>query len=165
MQEPIEEFFLNPGELIFSKWPVIIKTVLGSCIAVCVYDKVNQFGGMCHYLLPHAHENSHSTKYGDVAIKVLLQKFMQAGSKREYLEASVIGGAFIIFDDREVFFIGDNNAEVAMDMLRNYKIRVKIVNTGGEKGKKVLFNTLTNQILVQNLESMHLEDLYQDKKT
>lgn len=139
MNEKLDEFFLNPGELIFSQRPVVIKTVLGSCVAVCMYDKINRFGGMCHFLLPDSVDKSQSTKYGNVAVKVLLGKFLKAGSKKEYLETSVIGGALIIFDEREIFFIGDRNADMAIQVLKENGIRIKSVNTGGEKGKKVFF--------------------------
>jgi len=47
----LPEYFLNPGELIFSKKPVVVKTVLGSCVAVCIHDKNLNYGGICHYLL------------------------------------------------------------------------------------------------------------------
>lgn len=156
------EYFLNPGELIFSKKPVVVKTVLGSCVAVTLFDKVNRWGGMCHYLLPVSPSDEHnSTKYGNVAIKMLLNKFVKRNnSKKEDLIASIIGGAFIIFDEREIFFIGDRNVEIATEILRKEKIFVKQMHTGGENGKKVYFNTATNLLKVEPLKHITLEDLY-----
>jgi chemotaxis protein CheD len=162
--ENVNEYFLNPGELIFSKKPLVVKTVLGSCVAVVLYDKVNKWGGMCHYLLPVAPSEEHrSTKYGDVAIYTLLHKFLKNNSKKEDLIASIIGGAFIIFDEREIFFIGDRNIEVATEILRKEKIFIKQMHTGGEHGKKVYFNTATNLLKVELLEHITLEDLYNPK--
>ena len=102
---PLEEVFLNPGELVFSKKPVVLKTVLGSCVAVCLHDTEHHWGAMCHYLLPTAPSDLHrSTKYGDIAIKVLLHRFLvKHKSRREKLVATIIGGAFIVFDEREIF--------------------------------------------------------------
>ncbi|HOV62261.1 MAG TPA: chemotaxis protein CheD [Spirochaetia bacterium] len=161
-QGGINEYFLNPGELIFSKKPVVVKTVLGSCVAVCIYDKVNRWGGICHYLLPQAPSNEHrSTKYGNIAIYTLLHRFLKKySSKREDLAAAVIGGAFIIFDEREFFFIGDRNIEIAVSILRKEKIQIRSMHTGGEHGRKVLFNTATNKLLVTSLELISVEDLY-----
>ena len=158
----LPEYFLNPGELIFSKKPAIIKTVLGSCVAVIMYDKVNKYGGMCHYLLPQApSDEQSSTKYGDVAIYTMLYKFIkQNGSRREDLVASICGGAFIIFDEREIFFIGDKNVDIATTILRKEKILIKQMYTGGDHGKRVYFNTQTNKIIVQTLEKITIEDLY-----
>jgi chemotaxis protein CheD len=78
IENKANEYFLNPGELIFSKKPIVVKTVLGSCVAVCIYDKVNRWGGICHYLLPVApSDEQRSTKFGDVAIKTLLHRFLK----------------------------------------------------------------------------------------
>ncbi len=159
------EYFLNPGELIFSKKPIVVKTVLGSCVAVTLYDKKNKWGGMCHYLLPVSPSDEHnSTKYGNVAIYTLLKKFIKANnSNKEDLIATIIGGAFIIFDEREIFFIGDRNTEIATEILRKEKIFIKQMHTGGENGKKVHFNTATNMLKVEVLEHIKLEDLYNPK--
>jgi chemotaxis protein CheD len=154
------EYFLNPGELIFSKKPIVIKTVLGSCVAVCLHDKANKFGGMCHYLLPEANGNEVSTKYGNIAIQTLINKFLNAGSDPKNMEAFIIGGAFIIFSEREIFFIGDRNADIAAQILKKHQIAIRSVNTGGEHGKKVVLNSYTNQCVVQSLEHIEIEDLY-----
>jgi len=157
----LPEFFLNPGELIFSKKPVVVKTVLGSCVAVCIHDKNLNYGGICHYLLPKKPGNIlKSTKYGDVAIYTLLYKFEQNNSKIEDLIATVIGGAFVVFDEREIFFIGDRNVEVAVEILRKEKIQIKQMHTGGDHGRRVIFNTATNQLIVEYLTNITVEDLY-----
>ncbi|MEJ5361833.1 MAG: chemotaxis protein CheD [Spirochaetota bacterium] len=160
--EGLQEYFLNPGELIFSKKPIVIKTVLGSCVAVTIYDKVKRIGGMCHYLLPQApSDETSSTKYGNVAINVLLYKLLKENkSKRDDLVASICGGAFIIFDEREIFFIGDKNVDIATTILRKEKILIKQMYTGGDHGKRVYFNTQTNKIIVQTLEKITIDDLY-----
>ncbi len=156
----LKEYYLNPGELIFSKKPVIIKTVLGSCVAVCIYDKLNGYGGMCHFLLPESMENGLTTKYGNIAIKLLINKFLKAGSEKKFLEASIVGGAFIIFGEKEIFFIGDRNIEVATNIINRNKIHIKSADTGGERGKRVVFNTLTNQLIVREFQQKNLDDLY-----
>jgi chemotaxis protein CheD len=159
---PLEEVFLNPGDLVFSKKPVVLKTVLGSCVAVCLHDTEHHWGAMCHYLLPTAPSDLHrSTKYGDIAIKVLLHRFLvKHESRREKLVATIIGGAFIVFDEREIFFIGDRNIEVAQNILRKEGIRILAMHTGGEAGRRVVFNTATNKLIVSSLEHINLEDLY-----
>lgn len=158
------EYFLNPGELIFSKEPIVIKTVLGSCVGVTLFDKVNRWGGMCHYLLPIAPPNIRSTKYGDIAIKFLIKKFLDEGSDIKNLEAIITGGAFIIFSAREIFFVGDRNVEIAENILRDKKIYVKYRNTGGENGRKVIFSTEYNLINVEVIKEIRVEDLYREGK-
>lgn len=159
-----KEYFLNPGELIFSRNEIVIKTVLGSCVAVTLHDKENKFGGMVHYLLPEAPQNSESTKYGNVAVQTLIRKFLASGSTVQNLEASIIGGAFIIFDEKEIFFIGDRNADIASQILKKTGIKIKSINTGGEHGKKVIFNTGRNQSIIQSLDKLNIDDLYNPEK-
>jgi len=160
----IQQYFLNPGELVFSKKEIIIKTVLGSCVAVVMHDLKNKTGGMCHYLLPEADNQAASTKFGNIAVQTLINKFLNSNSSIDSLEASIIGGAFIIFDEKEIFFIGDQNIEVATKILKRNKIRIKSVNTGGEHGKKVVYNTFSNKLLVSGLELEHIDDLYNESK-
>jgi len=160
----IEEYFLNPGELIFSRKPIVVKTVLGSCVAVCMHDKKLKYGGMCHYLLPVSpSEMYNSTKYGNIAIYTLISKFIKNGSNKGDLVATIAGGAFIIFDEREIFFIGDKNIDVALEILKKEDIKIKQMYTGGDHGKRVIYNTATNKIIVENLENIKLEDLYNPK--
>lgn len=159
----LTEYFLNPGELIFTKKPVIIKTVLGSCVAVVIYDRVNRFGGMCHYLLPESTDQNRSTKYGDVAIPTLINKFYLAGSEKKNLDVSILGGAFVIFDHREVFFIGDRNIEIANRIINGNQLQIKLAQVGGESGRRVRFNTKNNELKVGLLSDIHLDDLFRQK--
>lgn len=158
------EYFLNPGELIFSKTEIVVKTILGSCVAVCLHDKKSKYGGICHFLLPESEHEAASTKYGNVAVTTLIRKFIKAGCSTDSMEASIIGGAFIIFSEKEIFFIGDRNAEVAQQILKAHKIKIKSINTGGEHGKRLIFNTYTNTLIAQSLELTSIDDLYNPKK-
>ncbi len=162
MHENLTEYFINPGQLIFSKKPIIASTVLGSCVSVCIHDSLNKWGGMCHYLLPEAPtDEKKSTRYGTTAIYTLLHKFIKEnGSRRENLSASIIGGAFIVYDEREFFFIGDKNIDLAFDILKKERIRIYMTNTGGEYGRKVYFSTASNNLFVKDFAHITIDDLY-----
>lgn len=158
-----KQYFINPGELIFSKKPINIKTVLGSCVAVVMYDKIKKYCGMVHFLLPECPSKSVSTKFGDVAVSTLINKFLNAGSIRPNLQAHIVGGAFIIFDEAEIFFIGDRNIEIAQKILKSNEIRVMSSNTGGERGRRVVFIATENNLQVSIIEKMQIDDLYDEK--
>lgn len=160
--EVLHDFFINPGQLIFSKKPIIASTILGSCVSVCIHDSVNRWGGMCHYLLPEAPgDESNSTRYGDTAIYTLLGKFLKENnSQRHMLYASIIGGAFIVYDEREFFFIGDKNIELALNILKKERIRIFMTNTGGEFGRKVSFATSRNYFFIKDFARITIDDLY-----
>ena len=153
------DFFLNPGELVFTKEPYKIKTILGSCVSVTIYDRVKQYGGMCHYLLPESHVNKASTKYGNIAIPLLLKRFHENHSKKHDLEANIIGGSLILENQNEIFFIGDRNIAVAKEMLNKYKIFIKGEETGGNKGRTMVFNTNTGNVTIKKHGNFKLFDI------
>ena len=69
-------------------------TILGSCVAACIYDPVAGIGGMNHYLLPHARaSDGRNTRYGDDALPRLLEQLCRAGALQHRLRAKLYGGA------------------------------------------------------------------------
>lgn len=152
-------FFLNPGELVFTTEPYKIKTILGSCISVTIFDRVKQYGGMCHYLLPDSYDNSVSTKYGSVAIPLLIKKFYDKDCKKGDLEATIIGGSLILENQNEIFFIGDRNIAIAKEILEKNRIFVTSEDTGGNKGRTIIFNTKTGSVGVKKHGGFNLFDI------
>ncbi len=89
--------FLYPGTLFASKNSYQIITILGSCVAVCLWDSVQEIGGMNHFLLPLW--NGHglaSPKYGNIAMEKLIDKMISIGSKKRNLQAKVFGGSNVL---------------------------------------------------------------------
>lgn len=158
----IEEYFINPGELLISEKPIIVRTVLGSCVSVCLFDNKKKLGAMCHYLLPVCPNKAlNSTKYGDIAISLMVKRLIHKyHCKIENLKAYLIGGAFVIFDQKQIFFVGERNVDIAKKMLDKYKIKVVYSDILGEKGRRVVFNTSTGEIKVSIIENISLENLY-----
>src|SRR5438270_854984 len=135
--------YLLPGELKVSKEPAQITTILGSCVAVCLWDAHIQIGGMNHFLLPAWREGEGpSTRFGDVATRNLLQKLLELGCQRRHLIAKLFGGAALFrSQDRYVASLGSKNVEAARTMMKNAGIPVIAQDTGGTHGRKVVFNT------------------------
>ena len=72
--------FIHVGEIFVGAKPTEISTVLGSCISVCLYDKVEQVGGMNHYLVPLWNENGlQSPKFGNISIPRLIESMLNVG--------------------------------------------------------------------------------------
>ncbi|MCX6131219.1 MAG: chemotaxis protein CheD, partial [Proteobacteria bacterium] len=71
------EYFVYPGQLAFSIATAKIKTILGSCVSVVLWDKDSKIGGLCHYLLPELSEGATpSARYGRFAITDLFDKIL-----------------------------------------------------------------------------------------
>lgn len=141
--------FLFPGNLYVSATECTITTVLGSCVAVCLWDTVQRMGGMNHFMLPLWNGEGLATpKYGNIAMDKLLDKVLGLGCRQQHLIAKVFGGANITGTGREVFMIGDRNITLAMQTLQEWNICVAAADVGGRAGRKIIMNTATGEILL-----------------
>jgi chemotaxis protein CheD len=146
----LNQMYLHPGNLCASREPVNLSFIVGSCVGICIFNPRLSIGGAAHYLLPlQGDEGAPSPRYGDVAIKQLLDGMMQAGSTRKDLRAHIYGGACVVqaFQDSKHASIGDKNVRVALDMLSQEKIAVVHQETGGQKGRKISMRTDTGEII------------------
>jgi len=147
MKEELPKHFLYSAALFVSRTPHVIYTVLGSCVAVCLWDDQNKIGGMNHYMLPFWNgEGLASPKYGSIAIPKLIEKMENSGARRSNIKAKVFGGGEVIETKGNFFNIGKRNIEVGMQLLEEYKIPIVSSSVGGVYGRKILFNTESGQI-------------------
>ena len=144
----IKNHFLYPSTLFASKEPYVVNTILGSCVAVCLYDQVVKAGGINHYMLPFWNgEGLASPKYGNIAIEKLLEKMLHLGCSKKNIIAKVFGGGEVIDTQISQFHIGERNIVVAHQTLKELKITIAGQSVGGKNGRKIQFNTLTGAVL------------------
>ena len=130
--------FIHVGEIFIGVEATEIVTVLGSCVAVCLYDRVTMIGGMNHYLLPLWNGNGlESPKFGNIAIPRLLETMENIGCLRRNIEAKIFGGANIHVANSEAQMIGHKNVMIAKETLRSLGIPIKAEDTGGNYGRTV----------------------------
>lgn len=155
-----DDHFLYPSTIYIKNKPTIIKTVLGSCVAICLWDKVNNFGGMNHYMLPFWNgKGLASPKYGNIAINKLIENMIALGSKRNSIIAKVFGGGEVIETDIANFKIGERNIIIAAEILKDEKITVIAQSTGGKLGRKIEFNTYNGQVLMKYIKKINVNQL------
>lgn len=141
------QHFLYPSTLFASKDSYMVKTILGSCVAICLWDPVTKIGGINHYMLPHWNGNDlASPKFGNIAIEKLLERMIQLGAKKEHLQAKIFGGGDLISKGGSSMLIGERNIRVARLMLEEKGIPIIASSTGGRKGRKILFFTDTGEV-------------------
>ena len=135
--------YLLPGQLYASAEPCQIKTILGSCVAICLWDKRRGAGGMNHFLLPGSREGQPaSLRYADEATRVLLELMRTLGCRPPNLRAKIFGGAAILQNrDHYSTSLGAQNVAAASRLMQGAGIPVIARETGGMQGRKVLFNT------------------------
>lgn len=151
-KDNLGQHYLYPGNLFAHKSPHMVTTVLGSCVSVCLWDKRLGVGGMNHYMLPLWNGEGLATpRYGNIAINKLYEKMLGMGCNHKDLVAKVFGGGEVLAVTHAVLNVGQRNVLLAMDMLKEMKIRIVSSKVGGKTGLKLLFNTSTGAVLVKTL--------------
>jgi chemotaxis protein CheD len=146
--EPEVQVSLMQGDIHFTADPKVLVTVLGSCVAVCLWDKLHGIGGMNHFVLPNDRNGEKSTRYGDVAIDELEAGLLRLGCRISDLQAKVFGGAAVLpFGGGQT--VGQNNVQLALDRLRRDHIRITAQRTGGTLGQQIRFHTRTGEAFVR----------------
>jgi len=150
--------FIHVGEIFVGIKPTEIVTVLGSCVGVCLYDKVELIGGMNHYLLPLWNGNGlESPKYGNVAIPKLIENMENIGCMRRNMEAKIFGGANIHRANSEGQLIGQKNILIAKEVLREWGIPIKAEDTGGNNGRRIMMISDVNRIILKYVQNEIME--------
>ena len=142
--------YVHAGQMHASAEPSSVVTVLGSCVAVCLFDLRSGVGGMNHFLLPHATIREQSPRFGGFATAQLLQQVLRLGAKRESLQAKIFGGACVI-DAFKARNLGSENVDVAVRGLQEAGVPVLEQDVGGQHGRKVVFHTDTGAAWVRAL--------------
>jgi chemotaxis protein CheD len=159
---------IHIGELYASSEPLIIQTLLGSCVAVCLFDPVKGIGGMNHILLPGRADLKSfddDTRYAINAMELLINKIMALGGVRVRLIAKVFGGANVIPGISKKYCTGEKNAAFVLDFLRIENIKVAGQDLGGNESRKIYFHTATGEVFLKRLHSPYDRDIaYEEQK-
>jgi len=145
--EPLERVYLYPGQILVSARPLIVTTILGSCVAVCLWDPTARVAGINHYLLP---ENPGSARmdlrYGNTAIQRLIDEMLASGARQHRILAKLFGGASILTPSSgSRISIGEQNVIAGRKYLAQHAINISGEATGGARGRKLLFQTGTGR--------------------
>ncbi len=151
------QHFLYPSSLFASKEPYMVKTILGSCVAICLWDTKLHIGGINHYMLPHWSGNDlASPKYGNIAIDKLIDRLIYHGSQIENLQAKIFGGGDMMNSSNSQTLIGERNIRIARIMLEERNIPIVASSTGGKRGRKIIFFTDTGEVRHKFLDKKNL---------
>jgi chemotaxis protein CheD len=152
---PYEVAVILPGEYFVSQEPMVVYTVLGSCVSVCLRDPVVNVGGMNHFMLgAPASEGGYdswgdSGRYGSFAMEMLINEILKRGGKKNRLEAKVFGGGKIYDGAMD---IGAKNAAWALDYLERESVPLLKANVGDVCPRKVYFFTDSGKVLLKKLD-------------
>jgi len=141
IEEPRANVYLFPGQVHAAAKPTRISTILGSCIAVCLFDPARRIGGMNHFMLPHyAGAGAATARFGNIAMEELFAKLTALGARLPFLQARVFGGS-AMFGTSGSNHLGMKNEQYAREILAARGIRILDIDTGGARGRKLIFHT------------------------
>ena len=141
---------LKPGEYFVSKQQVVISTLLGSCVAACLWDEPNKVVGMNHFLLANRryarYEPLYRTeagRYGVQAMELLINGMTKLGARRENLRAKVFGGASVMKagDGDNFSCVGEVNTRFIVEFLVTDGIPLVSADLGGNVGRVIYFSS------------------------
>lgn len=151
-----------PGEFYSTDKPVLISTVLGSCISIALYDPDLKLGGLNHFMLPTTNRTQEISieeqgRYGDFAMELLLNDMFKKGAKKENLKAKVFGGGNVLDDGGfHKNRTGLNNISFALDYLQTEKIPIIANDTGGIFPRKIFYDPQTSKIFLKRIQRSDL---------
>ncbi|HVI06688.1 MAG TPA: chemotaxis protein CheD [Candidatus Binatia bacterium] len=145
--------FLYPGQMMVSREPIVITTILGSCAAICLWDSVKRMGGMNHYLLPEGSEDGpNRLRYGNVANAALLKEMLALGCDIRNLRAKLFGGSSA-FSANPSQSVGTRNVELAEEFVRKANIPLVSKDVSGKHGRRLVFHTEDGVTLIRDFEN------------
>lgn len=153
------------GELHASREPACVSTVLGSCVAACLFDPQMKIGGMNHFLLPDG-DSAHSSPscYGIHAMELLINEILKLGGDRRRLQAKIFGGAQIHAMTDSKLNIGRRNVEFVREFLKTEGIQIVGERVGGPTGVKVCFHTHSARAFVKPVGGSSIRSLIDQEK-
>jgi len=135
-----------------SREPAIVRTVLGSCIAVCLHDPVAQVGGMNHYMLPEPGRDAVDlARFGSYAVELLIAELQKLNAERRRLVAKVFGGAHVLSVPESGASVPSQNIAFIDELFAEERIAVLARDVGGHSPRSVRFHATTGRAFVRRL--------------
>lgn len=135
--------YLIPGKLFAAAQPFAITTILGSGVALCLWDSERRIGGANHVMLAEGPaDGDNGARYANVSNPLLLQRVLSLGAEIKTLEAKIFGGSLpnVSFGN-EKSHMGLLNVQAAKRFLESKGIRLVQDDVGGTRGRKLVFHT------------------------
>ena len=165
---PHEIASILPGEFFVSGAPMVVYTVLGSCISACIRDPFAGVGGMNHFMLPEPNEHrsgdawgGESTRYGSFAMEQLINGILKRGGMKHRLEVKLFGAGRIYEGNIDV---GARNIEWVLHYLKDEGFAVAKSDLGGVFPRKVYYYTDSGRVLLKKIDRVKNTTIY-DRET
>jgi chemotaxis protein CheD len=170
-----KKIVLHPGDYEIKRPPVVLSTLLGSCVAVCMYDPPSQILGMNHFLLPvrrHLPDtqvlSSDGGRYGIHAMELLINGLLQQGAHRTRLKAKAFGGGNVlgVCKNRRQGFecVSMSNVRFVQEFLQHVGIPLVAADLGGTWARQIYFTGEDFSVYVRKISSSQSKPVLQEER-
>lgn len=153
--ENVLDIFLQPGDFFWGDANTRIRTILGSCISICMWHPILKEGGMCHYMLPSRNSKkdlSHlDGKYADEAWELFRKEIIKIGTKPSDYVTKLFGGASM-FNNFSTIQMGQKNINMARKIIADNNLNVVSENLGGTKSRRIHFEIWSGNVWLKRQE-------------
>ncbi len=147
---------ITQGEHLVSTDPdLTISTLLGSCVACCLWDAEMSVGGMNHMLLTR-NQSTADAFAGVNAMELLINDLLKQGARRSHLQAKAFGGAQMVTGLSD---IGSVNSAFILDFLKVEGIPCLSQSLGGASARHLLFKPTDGTVKMKMQKDAALAEL------
>lgn len=149
----MQEVFLKPGDFWFGEGPVLVRTLLGSCVSIVMWHPLRRLGGMCHIMLPCRSQACSSPldgRYADEAMLLFQQEAQKYRVRLSEMQVKLFGGGNM-FPAHAIAFsptIGERNVEIARELLTAQGLSVCAEHVGGYGHRRLVFDVQSGDVYV-----------------
>jgi len=139
------------GDIGVGKSPDSVETLLGSCVAIILYDRGKKVGGLAHVMLPKARDSDDKNpgKYADTAVPELVDRLVKLGARKDKLVAKLAGGAAMFKTNANTIDVGKKNIEASKEEMKKIGLRVASEDIGGETGRTIVLSLKDGSVMVR----------------
>ena len=137
---------LLPGQYYITDSPMILETIVGSCVAVCLYNRRSRASAMNHFLIarPDNPNDADIGRYGSTSTEYIIKRLFANDSVKEHYLGQIFGGAAVLSTSSQGSDVGKKNLAAALEVLSAYRIEIIRSETCGVRGRRIKFDTATN---------------------
>jgi chemotaxis protein CheD len=151
---PLREVYLQPGDFCFGENRLRITTVLGSCISIILWHPTLAHGGMCHFMLPTAHQPSLNLngKYADDAFELFMGELKKRHTVPAHYRVSLYGGGKMFETEKSAQDIGSQNIDKARQLLRQFAFKVDDEHVGDFGRRRIAFDVWSGAVRMTHVD-------------
>ncbi len=140
---------IRMGEFAVSMNDGVLRTLLGSCIGLALYDRRHKVGGLAHIVLPQSRTpGGPPGKFVDTAIPALYAEMETLAGQSLKPTARIAGGANM-FSTIVILTVGTQNLDATERLLGELRIPLVGRHCGGEQGRRMSLDTTTGVITIE----------------